>query len=328
MIGEQTRSLLDMLVTLLLLGGIWWVWRDALPALSVILDYPLWGYSEVVDGKQISRALTVGHLVLAIVVGVVTAVVVRNIGALLDIVLLQRLEMQTDATYAVKVIARYAVTLVGVLLACSILGIRWGDVQWLVAALGVGLGFGLQEIVANFVSGLIVLAERPIRIGDVVTVGNVSGTVSRIHARATVVIDFDHKEVIIPNKAFITERVVNWTLSEPDYPPADQGRRRLRQRHRAGTAGDPRCGAGQSRCSAGSGDRRCSSWPLAESTLDFEIRAFVNSIDKRLRVQHEINNEVARVLSENGIEMPFPQRDLHIRSAPGLVGALRGDQAV
>ena len=325
MIGEQTRSLLDMLVTVLLLGGIWWVWRDALPALSVIADYPLWSYSDLVDGKQVTRALTVGHLLLSIVVGVVTAVVVRNIGALLDIVLLQRLEIQTDATYAVKVIARYAVTLVGVLLAFSLLGIRWNDVQWLVAALGVGLGFGLQEIVANFVSGLIVLAERPIRIGDVVTVGNISGTVSRIHARATVVVDFDNKEVIIPNKAFITERVVNWTLS-------NQTTRLL---IKVGVAyGSDIDLAQRVILAAVRGNRDVLQDPgpsvffvaFGESTLEFEIRAFVNSLDKRLRVQHEINNEIARVLRENSIEIPFPQRDVHVRSAPGMVGAPRSDQ--
>ncbi len=325
MIGEQTRSLLDLLVTVLLLAGIWWVWREAVPMLSVIGDYALWSYSDSVDGKLIAHPLTVGHLLLAIVVGVVTAVLVRNVGALLDIVLLQRFEMQTDATYAIKVIARYAVTIVGVLLACSILGIRWGDVQWLVAALGVGLGFGLQEIVANFVSGLIVLAERPIRIGDVVTVGGVSGTVARIHARATVVIDFDNKEVIIPNKAFITERVVNWTLSN----------KTTRLLSKVGVAyGSDIALVQRVMLDAVRGNRDVLQDPapsvffvaFGDSTLDFEIRAFVDSLDKRLRVQHEINIEVARLLGENGIEIPFPQRDLHIRSAPGLVGALRNDQ--
>ncbi len=327
MIGEQTRSLLDMLVTVLLLGGLWWVWRDALPALSAIVDYPLWGYSEIVDGKEISRALTVGHLFLAIVVGVLTAVVVRNIGALLDIVLLQRLEVQTDATYAIKVITRYAVTIVGVLLACSLLGIRWNNVQWLVAALGVGLGFGLQEIVANFVSGLIVLAERPIRIGDVVTVGNISGTVARIHARATTVIDFDNKEVIIPNKAFITERVVNWTLSNQTT--------RLLIKVSVAYGSDVAL-AQRVILAAVQGNRDVLKDPapsvffvaFGESALDLEIRAFVNSLDKRLRVQHEINNDVARVLRENGIEIPFPQRDLHIHLTPGIVDAgCRSDES-
>ena len=255
----------------------------------------------------------------------VTAVVVRNVGALLDIVLLRRLELQTDATYAIKVVARYAVTLVGVVVACNILGLRWSDVQWLVAALGVGLGFGLQEIVANFVSGLIVLAERPIRIGDVVTVGGVSGTVARIHARATAVIDFDNKEVIIPNKAFITERVVNWTLTNET----------TRLLIKVGVAyGSDVALVQRVVLDAVRANRDVLQDPapsaffvaFGDSTLDFEIRAFVDSIDKRLRVQHEINIELARVLRENGIEIPFPQRDLHIRSAPGLADTLRNDQ--
>jgi potassium efflux system protein len=175
------------------------------------------------------------------------------------------------------------------------------------------------------VSGLIVLAERPIRIGDVVTVGGVSGTVSRIHARATVVIDFDNKEVIIPNKAFITERVVNWTLS-------NQTTRLL---IKVGVAyGSDIALVQRMMLDAVRGNRDVLQDPapsvyfvtFGDSTLDFEIRAFVDSLDKRLRVQHEINVEVARVLRENGVEIPFPQRDLHIRSAPGLAGALRNDQ--
>ena len=115
----------------------WWVWKDALPALSVIGDYALWTYTETVDGKPVTRPLTVGGLFLALVVGAVTAVAVRNIGALLDIVLLQRLDMQPDATFAIKVVAQYALAAAGIVLASDILGISWSDVQWLIAALGV-----------------------------------------------------------------------------------------------------------------------------------------------------------------------------------------------
>ncbi|MBK7121137.1 MAG: mechanosensitive ion channel [Comamonadaceae bacterium] len=212
-IGEQARSLLNLLVSLLFLAGLAFVWRDAMPALSVIGDFTLWRTHSVVDGAQVVHALTVGRLGGAILIGVVTGLAVNRVAGLLDIVLLRQLEMQTDATYAIKVVTRYFLAGVGSLLACTVLGLGWGDVQWLVAALGVGLGFGLQEIVANFVSGLIVLAERPIRIGDVVTVGSTTGKVARIQARATVLVDFDNKEVIIPNKTFITGSVVNWTLS-------------------------------------------------------------------------------------------------------------------
>jgi potassium efflux system protein len=318
-ISEQTRSLLDLFITLLLLGGIWWVWKGGLPALSVIIDHPLWTYHATVDGQSTTLPLTVGNLFLAIVVAVVTAVAVRNVGALLDIVLLQRFEVEADATYAIKVITRYALAAVGMVSAFSILGIAWDDVHWLIAAMGVGLGFGLQEIVANFVSGLIVLAERPIRIGDIVTVGDVTGTVARIRARATAVLDFDGKEVIIPNKAFITGSVVNWTLS-------NQTTRLLLK---VGVAYGSDIALVQRlllEVVQGNADVLQEPSPsvyfmdFGDSSLDFEVRAFVGSFDKRLRVTHELNFAIDAVLSENGIEIPFPQRDLHLRSGPALVG--------
>ena len=86
--------------------------------------------------------------------------------------------------------------------------------QWLIAAISVGLGFGLQEILANFVSGLIILFERPVRVGDVVTVGDVTGVISRIRMRATTITNWDRKEFIVPNKEFVTGRLLNWTLSD------------------------------------------------------------------------------------------------------------------
>ena len=319
-LGEQTRSLLQLLITVLLVAGMWWTWRDAVPALSVIGDYTLWTYHDTVDGKTVGHPLTVGGLFLALVVVAVTAVGVRNVGALLDIVLLQRLDVQPDATYAVKVMAQYALTAVGILTAADILGIGWSDVQWLIAALGVGLGFGLQEIFANFISGLIVLAERPIRIGDVVTVGDVSGTVARIRARATAVVDFDNREVIIPNKAFITERVTNWTLS-------NQTTRLL---IKVGVAyGSDIALVQQVLLEAVRRNPDVLLEPppsvffvdFGDSSLEFEIRAFVGSFGQRLRVRHELNLAVAQVLGEHGIEIPFPQRDLHIRSGAGLAGA-------
>ncbi len=320
-IGEQTRSLLDLLVTLLLLGALWWVWKDALPNFAVVGDYALWTVQESVDGVAVERRLTVNSLLLAAIAIAVIWVLVRNVGALLDIALLQRFDMQADATYAIKVIARYAIAAAGVLLVSRILGIAWSDAQWLIAALGVGLGFGLQEIVANFVSGLIVLTERPVRVGDVVTVGDITGTVSGIRARSTRVIDFDNKEVIIPNKAFITERVINWTL-------ANQTTRLLLP---IGVAyGNDIARVQQILLNAVRSNADVLTTPspsvffigFGDSSLDFEIRAYVDSFDKRLRVRHEVYVAAGRALDESGIEIPFPQRDLHIRSAPALAEVL------
>ncbi|HRQ95658.1 MAG TPA: mechanosensitive ion channel [Candidatus Accumulibacter phosphatis] len=325
-LGEETRSLLDFVVTLLLVGGLWWVWRDAVATLGVVTDYRLWSYTETAGGKEVTHALTVGRLLLAIVVLVITTIVVRRVGALLDIILLQRLAMQADATYAITVMTRYAIAAFGIVAASRLLGVGWEDVQWLVAALGVGLGFGLQEIVANFVSGLIVLAERPIRIGDVVTVGDVSGKVARIRARATAVIDFENKEVIIPNKAFITGHVVNWTLSNQI----------IRLLIKVGVGYGSDIALVQRivlEVVQGNADVLPEPAPsvflvaFGDSSLDFEIRAFVDALDKRLRVQHEINEGISRALQERGIEIPFPQRDLHIRSLPEGLAVAAGPVA-
>lgn len=300
-IGEQARSLLNLVVSLLFLGGLGFVWRDAMPALSVIGDFTLWRTHSVVNGSQVVHTLTVGHLGGAILIGFITGLAVKRVAGLLDIVLLRQLEMQTDATYAIKVVTRYALAGMGILLACSVLGLGWGDVQWLVAALGVGLGFGLQEIVANFVSGLIVLAERPIRIGDVVTVGSTTGKVARIQARATVLVDFDNKEVIIPNKTFITGSVVNWTLS------SEVSRLVLK------------FGVAYGSDMVGVQQRIVESVRLlpdvlpnpapavffvafGEKKLDFEIHAYVDSVNDRFRVQHEINLATERALRELGAQ--------------------------
>jgi potassium efflux system protein len=242
----------------------------------------------------------VGHLFLAILVGAVTAVAVRNVGALLDIVLLQRLEIQADANYAIKVVARYVLAAVGVVMASSILGLGWSDVQWLVAALGVGLGFGLQEIFGNFAAGLIMLAERPVRIGDVVTVGDLTGTVARIRARATTLIDLDNKEVLIPNKSFITDRVINWTLS-------NQTTRLLLK---IGIASGSDVQAAQRvmlEAVRRNPDVLQSPAPsvfftgFGASSLDFEVHAHVDGFDKRLQAQHELNRALDEALRANGI---------------------------
>ena len=294
-IGEEMRSLLNFVITLLLLGGIFWVWRDAIPLLSVVGNHELWSYSSTVGEKEVAHSLTVSGFFLAMLIGVITAVLVRNVGGLLDIALLKRFDMQVDATYAIKVVVRYAMVVIGVAFASRTLGIGWSDVQWLVAALSVGLGFGLQEIFSNLVAGLIILAERPVRIGDVVTVGDVTGTVERIRARATTVVDCDNKEILIPNKSFITDRVTNWTLSNQTTrlllkisTPRGKEVSLVQQvmldavRNTPGVVSDhpPTIDF------LGFGDK----------TLDFEISAYVDSFSKRSSVRNQINCAVELAL--------------------------------
>ena len=178
-------------------------------------DISLWSYRETVDGVVQLTPITLGNLVWAIVLAVVAFVAARNLPGVLNITLFSRLNLDEGAQYALVTICRYVVVVAGVLVVVNSIGFRWESLQWLIAALGVGIGFGLQEIIANFICGLIILFERPFRLGDVVTSGDVTGTVTRIQIRATTITDWDRHELIVPNKEFITGRLINWTLSDP-----------------------------------------------------------------------------------------------------------------
>ena len=120
---------------------------------------------------------------------------VRNLPGLLEGVLLERLPLEKPVRYAITTLSTYALMFIGIVIGSQVLGLRWENIQWLVAALSVGLGFGLQEIFANFISGLILLFEQPIRVGDVVTLDGTTGVVARIRIRATTVTNWDRQEL-------------------------------------------------------------------------------------------------------------------------------------
>jgi potassium efflux system protein len=205
--------------------------------------------------------------------------------------------------------------LAGFVVGANAIGLRWQSIQWLAAALTVGLGFGLQEIFANFVSGLILLFERPIRVGDVITLGEITGTVTRIRIRATTITDWDCKELIVPNKELITGHLLNWTLS-------DQRNRVVIQvgvaygsdtakvtrvlldiaRHHPRVLQDP--------------EPTVTFESFGDSTLNFTLRGLLPNLDKRLPTIHELNTAIHQRFAREGIELAFPQLDLHVRSLP------------
>jgi potassium efflux system protein len=247
---------------------------------------------------------------MAVVVVVFTIIASKNLPGLLEITILNRLPMDAGARYAFTTLCRYTITAIGILLAVNTIGFRWSSVQWLVAALGVGLGFGLQEVVANFICGLIVLFERPFRVGDTVTIGEVNGTVSRIRIRATTIIDWDRKELIVPNKEFITGQLINWSLSDPvtrfkiKVGIAYGSDTELAEKLLVNVLNENPMVLKDPKPSAyflGFGD----------NSLEFELRLFINNIDHRLLVQHELHKAIDREFREAGIVISFPQRDVH-----------------
>ncbi len=162
----------------------------------------------------VATTLTLWNLGQALLAFLITMALVRDVPGLVELILLKRPGVDSGFRVAVSTLVRYAILIIGVSVTFGLLGLSWSKIQWLAAALTFGLGFGLQEIVANFVSGLILLIERPVRVGDAVTIGNLQGRVSRIQIRATTISLWDRSEMIVPNKEFITNKLVNWTLSD------------------------------------------------------------------------------------------------------------------
>ena len=214
-------------ITALLIGG-WFVWSDVLPALRILDRVALWNnivdVSEMVTGPdgltslqtfEMNLPTTLKDGIVAILTVVATFLIARRLPAVLELTLLERLPIDRGGRDAIAILVRYATIITGMIVACKLIHISWSSVQWLAAAMTVGLGFGLQEIFANLVSGIIILFERPIRAGDIVTVGDITGHVTAMRIRATTITDYDRRELIVPNKRFITDNVINWTLSDP-----------------------------------------------------------------------------------------------------------------
>lgn len=204
-ISAQSLRLVRSILTMIALVSVIVLWSEIHSAFGFLENIRLWDVSSTINGIESVQAITMGSLLIAILVMIVTTQLVRNLPALLELALLQHLDLTPGTGYAISTITKYLLILFGSLLGFSMLGIEWAKFQWLVAALGLGLGFGLQEIFANFVSGLIILFEKPIRIGDTVTIRDLTGSVTKINTRATTISDWDRKEIIVPNKAFITE---------------------------------------------------------------------------------------------------------------------------
>jgi len=267
--------------------------------------------------------VTVADLVLMAMIVLLTIVAAKNVPGLLEITLLKQLPLDGGARNALATLTRYLIVIVGSSASFGALGIGWDKVQWLAAALTFGLAFGLQEVFANFVSGLIILIERPIRVGDIVTVGGVEGRVTRLRMRATTIVDWDRKELLVPNKEFITSSIVNWTLSDPIT--------RVTVRVAAAHGSDTRL-VESALLAVAAAEPLVLADPaphvmlrgLGPDGLAFELRTFIDIREDWNGVVHRLHMAIADTLRERGIAVAFPQREVHVRSLRGLSAEGRG----
>lgn len=310
----------ELLNTALVIGGaigLWLIWAEVIPAFYVFDQSALWHHPEVKDGLEVQIPVTLFDLGLALFISVITILAAKRLPTLLEFILLPYFKLSAGSLYTVRTLTGYLIIAIGIIWTLNTVGASWSQLQWMAAALSVGIGFGLQEIVANFISGLIILFERPIRVGDVVTVGGTDGVVTRIQIRATTIRNWDSKELLVPNKEFITNQLLNWTLS-------DQTTRLVIS---VGVAyGSDISKAMDIVLDAAKAHPNVISEPepnvvfasMGDNALNLILRSYVAKTDHRAITSSELNIAIYNALNEAGMSIPFPQRDIHLNTSTPL----------
>lgn len=312
-VKNQMLKITDFVLWVGLFALLYWVWSDLITVAYYLKGVTLWQQSTTTESGVVMESITLLNLLVAVIIVVVTYVLIRNLSGLLETFVFSNLKLSQGTPYTITTLLTYLLVVLGASLAFSMLGMSWSKLQWLFTALSVGLGFGMQEIFGNFVSGIIILFERPVRVGDMVTIGNFNGTVSKIRIRATTLIDNDKKEVIVPNKAFITERVVNWALTNSMTrlvisigvaygSDLDLVKKLLLQAAEENDAvlRDPAPAA--------------YFLSFGASTLDHELRVYVGQLSDRTRTIDMLNRRINQLFAENNIDIAFNQLDIFIKN--------------
>jgi len=292
---------------------IWWIYaslglfRMRIPVIEGLSAF--FGMSFQLGSLEIS----VGAILSFCVALWIATLISRLLRFVLEEDVMPRLGVPRGTSATVSMLVNYAVLSLGFLGAVVAGGVELSQFAIVAGALGVGIGFGLQNVVNNFISGLILAFERPIQVGDTIQFGERMGQVRRIGIRASVVRTFDGAEVIVPNGNLISAEVINWTLSD----------RLRRVEIPVGVAyGTDPATVLELLIGVAKGDRNAMEFPepyalfvgFGESSLDFVLRFWTNDFDNWRIVASEVTVQIASALKQAGIEIPFPQRDLHVRS--------------
>ncbi len=300
---------------------------------AVVLILPGWGIPfrdvlravrEFLDGFTIGNVtLSPMDVVVAIIIFAVALIVTRMIQRLLSDQVLPQTNLDSGVRNSITSGIGYVGVVIAAALGISTLGLDLSNLALVAGALSVGIGFGLQTVVNNFVSGLILLVERPVKVGDWVIVGGHEGYIKRINVRATELETFQRASVIIPNSELVSTSVMNWThknkLGRVEIPVGvaygsdiDLVMKILDDCLRA--------------------DSRILKWPepyvifrgFGDSSLDFEARGYIGDVEYVIRISSDMRVAIYRAFKEHDIEIPFPQRDLHLKDIDRLATAIEG----
>ncbi|MGN5142322.1 mechanosensitive channel MscK [Aeromonas caviae] len=314
-VSQQSLRLTRIMLLLVFGVAFYWLWSDLVAVFTYLDSVVLWHKSEGTGANAVLYPISLSDVLTGLFVFGAALSLARNLPGLLEVLVLSKLRLAQGTAYAFTTMLNYALIGVGSLTALAMLGVQWEKLQWLAAGLSVGIGFGMQQIVSNFISGIIILFERPVRIGDTVTIGTISGTVNKIRIRSTTLTDFDRKEVI-PNQQLMIERLINWSLSDTV----------TRVIARVGVAyGSDLDLTRKLLMQAAMENSRVLKDPapivyfltFGPSTLDHELRFFVSELGDRNPAIDELNRRIDVLFREHGIEIAFNQMDVYIKNMQG-----------
>ena len=310
--GERFRRRTSSLVRLAAL--IWWIWAS----LTLFgISGPILAWFSAALARQLSFGQVVfslGGILFFVTTICLSFVVARFVAFVFEKDILSRLKLPQGIPATAAMLVRDSIIAFGFVLALAGAGVQWTQIVMVASAIGIGIGLGLQHLVASFIAGVILIVERPIRVGDIIEVGDMTGVVTRIGLRSSTIQIPDGSEVICPNSNLISKELVNWTLSEQirsvDVPV------------RAGYGADPdtvlavlKKAAGEHPGVLRKPEPTAFFQGFGESSLDFLLRFFATHGDG-LRLRSEVGIQINKAFREAGIQIPFPQRDIHITNEP------------
>lgn len=308
-VNQQIYRVTDLIGWVVLFVSLYVIWSDLISVAYYLDGVILWESNE---GNQV-ESVTLLNLMRASLYVVITYVLIKNIAGILEVTVFSKMPLSKGTPQTIITMLTYIIVTFGSVSAFSALGISWTKIQWIFTALSVGLGFGVREIFGSFVSGSILLFERPIRVGDKVTVGQYTGIITKIRLRSTILLNSDHMEVVLPNQAFVTDRFINWTLNNTitrlqiffkvSYDTdLDLMQRLLLQavNEAPKVLNEPKV--------------EINMLHFGDNALEHELLVFVGELGDRIETMNFLQYRINQLFRENGIRFALNQLDVHLHS--------------
>ncbi|HKL27342.1 MAG TPA: mechanosensitive ion channel domain-containing protein [Desulfuromonadales bacterium] len=275
-------------------------------------------FKEFVLFKIQDVGITISHLAVAVIAILLSLLMSKLVRSTLQKQLFKKIEIDQGLEYALLRFIHYVILVVGVYIGLKSINIPLGALIGLFAVIGVGIGFGLQNLASNFISGLILLFERPVKIGDRLELNDVWGDVRQINLRTTLIETPDKISIILPNSRLLENEVINYSYGDP----------MIRLRIPVGIAYGSDCEKAADLLVQVAldndrvlNDPKPKTWfrEFGDSSLNFVLLCWIPNAANKYDITSELNHGIDRIFRENGVEIPFPQRDLHLRSARDIL---------